>query len=104
MSEEKKRTKATTRDTKETEKVTDRLADVAKKQGVEVPAVKLFQSIKLGSKGQNVKNVQTLLKIQADGSFGPATEKVVKSFQKKEGLKITGIIDEETFRRIKGVK
>ena len=80
------------------------LADVAKSQGVQVPAVKLFKSIKVGSKGQRVKNIQTLLKINADGSFGPVTEKAVKVFQRKEKLKPTGIVDEETFRRLKGVK
>ena len=80
------------------------LADVAKSQGVQVPAVKLFKSIKVGSKGQRVKNIQTLLKINADVSFGPATEKAVKVFQRKEKLKPTGIVDEETFRRLKGIK
>ena len=80
------------------------LAEVAKSQGVSVPEVKLFKPIKVGSKGQGVKNVQTLLKINADGSFGPGTEKAVKAFQTKEKLKPTGIVDEETFRRLKGVK
>ena len=80
------------------------LAEVAKSQGVDVPAVKLFKAIKKGSKGQGVKNVQTALKLTADGDFGPGTEKAVKSFQTKEGLKATGIVDEETWRRLKGVK
>ena len=80
------------------------LAEVAKSQGVDVPEVKLFKPMKVGSKGQGVKNVQTLLKINADGSFGPGTEKAVKTFQTKEKLKPTGIVDEETFRRLKGVK
>jgi hypothetical protein len=79
------------------------LAEVAKSQGVDVPEIKLFKPIKVGSKGQGVKNVQTLLKINADGSFGPGTEKAVKAFQTKEKLKPTGIVDEETFRRLKGV-
>ena len=80
------------------------LAEVAKSQGVEVPPVKLFKPIKVGSKGQAVKNVQGLLKIEADGEFGPGTQKAVKAFQKKEALPVTGIVDEETFRRLKGVK
>lgn len=80
------------------------LAEVAKSQGVDVPEVKLFKSIKLGAKGQGVKNVQSLLKINADGSFGLATEKAVKAFQGTQKLKTTGIVDEETFRRLKGVK
>ena len=80
------------------------LAEVAKSQGVDVPAVKLFNPIKKGSKGQGVKNVQTLLKLTADGDFGPETEKAVKVFQTKEKLPVTGIVDEETFRHLKGVK
>jgi peptidoglycan hydrolase-like protein with peptidoglycan-binding domain len=80
------------------------LAAVAKSQGAEVPPVKLFTPIKKGAKGQSVKNIQALLKIGSDGEFGPGTEKAVKNFQKKEKLPTTGIVDEETFRRLKGVK
>jgi hypothetical protein len=80
------------------------LAEVAKSQGVEVPPVKLFTSYKKGSKGQGVKNIQTLLKLTADGDFGSGTETAVKNFQKKECLPVTGIVDEETFRHLKGVK
>ena len=80
------------------------LAEVAKSQGVEVPAVKLFKPIKKGAKGQAVKDIQALLKLNADGDFGPGTEKAVKAFQTKEKIKPTGIVDEETFRRLKGVK
>jgi hypothetical protein len=80
------------------------LAEVAKSQGVDVPPVKLFTPIKVGSKGQGVKNIQALLKLKADGDFGPGTEKAVKAFQSKEKLPVTGIVDEETFRHLKGVK
>lgn len=80
------------------------LAEVAKTQGVEVPPVKLFKPFKLGASGSSVKVVQQALKVTADGKFGPGTEKALKAFQKKEGLPVTGIVDEETYRRIKGVK
>ena len=76
------------------------LAEIVKKQGVEVPAVKMFKTLKKGSKGPNVKKFQEGLGIDADGSFGPGTEAAVKAFQKKESLPITGIVDEETYRRI----
>ena len=78
------------------------LAEVAKSQGVEVPEVKLFKPFKKGAKGKGVTNIQQALKLKADGEFGPATEKAVKAFQKKEGMPVTGIVDEETWRRIKG--
>jgi hypothetical protein len=61
-----------------------------------------FKPLKVGSKGQAVKNVQTYLKLKADGSFGPATQKAVKDFQKAKGLKETGIVDQVTFKALKG--
>jgi peptidoglycan hydrolase-like protein with peptidoglycan-binding domain len=38
--------------------------------------------LKKGSKGSNVKKVQTALKLKADGDFGPGTEKAVIAWQK----------------------
>jgi peptidoglycan hydrolase-like protein with peptidoglycan-binding domain len=80
------------------------LAEVVKSQGVEVPIVKLFKPFKKGSKGQGVKNIQTILKLKVDGDFGVETEVAVKAFQKKEKMSLTGVVDEETWRRMKGVK
>jgi hypothetical protein len=80
------------------------LAQVAKSQGVEVPPVKAWSPLKKGSKGVKVKEVQSALKITADGQYGEGTAKAVKNFQTKNNLKATGIVDEETYRQIKGVK
>lgn len=77
------------------------LAKVVKAQGVEVPKVQAWKPLKKGMKGPKVKEVQSLLKIDADGEFGPGTEKAIKAFQTKEKLKPTGIVDEETYRQIK---
>jgi peptidoglycan hydrolase-like protein with peptidoglycan-binding domain len=60
-----------------------------------------FTPLKKGSKGSGVKNVQTLLKLKADGDFGPGTEKAVKAFQKSKGLAETGIVDAITFKALK---
>jgi hypothetical protein len=60
-----------------------------------------FKPLKVGSKGQAVKNVQTLLGLKADGDFGPGTEKSVKSFQSSAGLKVTGIVDAATYKAVK---
>ena len=76
------------------------LAAIAAKQGVDVPAVKVFKPFKIGAKGPSVQKVQEGLGINADGQFGPGTEAAVKAFQKKESLPINGIVDEETYRRI----
>lgn len=80
------------------------LAAVAKSQGVQVPAVKMWSPIKKGSRGAKVEEIQSLLNIDADGDFGANTEKAVKAFQAKNKLNQTGIVDEETYRQLKGVK
>ena len=45
-------------------------------------ATPTFSPLKKGSKGPNVKKLQTALKLKADGDFGPGTEKAVIAFQK----------------------
>ncbi len=58
--------------------------------------------LKRGSTGDQVAAVQRRLKQWGyydgaiDGKFGPATEKAVKLFQKKNGLKVDGIIGDKT--------
>ena len=42
-----------------------------------------MNTIKLGSKGEDVKTLQRLLGLKVDGEFGTVTEKAVKEFQKK---------------------
>jgi len=64
-------------------------------------AAKVFNPLKVGSKGTGVKNVQKLLKLKADGSFGPGTEKAVKDFQTKKKLPATGIVDQATLKALK---
>ena len=48
--------------------------------------------LKNGSKGEEVKALQSKLGIAADGDFGPGTEKIVKEWQTKNGLTADGII------------
>lgn len=65
---------------------------------VEAPKVK--PTLKLGSKGGSVKTLQTRLGLTADGIFGPLTEKAVKDFQLKKGIVVTGVVTEETWKRL----
>ena len=60
-----------------------------------------FKPLKNGSKGQAVKNVQTLLGLKADGVFGSGTTKAVQDFQKKSGLAVNGVVDAITFKALK---
>lgn len=54
-------------------------------------------TLKRGSKGEDVKKLQKLLGITADGDFGPKTEAAVKEFQKKNGLVADGIVGPKTW-------
>jgi len=59
--------------------------------------------IKLGSRGQRVTQIQTLLGLKTDGVFGPNTELAVKLWQKKNGLKPDGIVGPKTWKKISEV-
>ena len=53
--------------------------------------------LKLGSKGDEVEDLQLYLKIKVDGDFGGKTEEAVKKFQKANNLKPDGIVGEKTW-------
>lgn len=57
-------------------------------------------TVKLGSKGQDVKLLQTRLNLQVDGIFGPITDEAVRDFQKKNGLVVDGIVGENTWQKL----
>lgn len=60
------------------------------------------ETLKRGSRGELVKQVQTKLKSwgyytgSVDGIFGSGTESAVKAFQKKNGLTVDGIVGKKT--------
>ncbi|MFW5473697.1 peptidoglycan-binding domain-containing protein [Knoellia sp. CPCC 206450] len=67
------------------------------------PAVPPYpgKQLRRGAKGAAVKQLQARLKargwsIKVDGSFGPATEKVVRQFQANKGLRVDGIVGRAT--------
>lgn len=49
-------------------------------------------TLRVGSKGEAVKAVQTAVKVTADGSFGPMTAAAVKAFQASNGLTADGVV------------
>lgn len=64
--------------------------------------------LKKGSKGSAVKDLQTKLnkaktkpELKVDGIFGPLTDKAVRVYQKKNGLKVDGKVGEYTLATIK---
>jgi peptidoglycan hydrolase-like protein with peptidoglycan-binding domain len=58
--------------------------------------------LKNGSKGEDVKKLQTKLGLTADGAFGPGTEKVVKEWQSANGLTADGIVGDGTWSKMFG--
>lgn len=54
-------------------------------------------TLKRGSRGAEVKTLQSKLNLMADGIFGPLTEEAVKEFQKSKGLKADGIVGAQTW-------
>lgn len=58
--------------------------------------------LKVGSKGEDVKKLQSKLGLGSDGIFGRGTEESVKSFQLKNGLTPDGIVGEQTWQKIMG--
>ena len=64
--------------------------------------------LKRGMKGETVAAVQVLLivagqDIEADGSFGPATEAAVKAYQRAGGLSVDGSVGPAAWARLRGV-
>lgn len=83
---------------------------VEKEEAKETSGVTL-PTLKSGSKGNQVKAVQALLKGYGyglgiwgvDGDFGAATVEAVKKFQKKKGLTANGIVDAKTWAALLGL-
>lgn len=65
--------------------------------------VKVMRTVKKGSSGEDVKQLQTMLNALgydcglADGKFGTKTDTAVRAFQKKEGLMIDGVVGKQTW-------
>ena len=56
--------------------------------------------LKKSSTGDDVKKLQTFLGCDADGVFGTATEKLVKTWQNKHDLVADGIVGDKTWEKM----
>src|SRR5207302_1500740 len=54
------------------------------------------------AKGEQVKQMQTDLGVNADGNFGPKTEAAVRAFQRDHGLVPDGIVGPQTWAALDG--
>ena len=58
--------------------------------------------LKVGSKGNEVKQLQEKLGLSADGSFGPGTEKAVKEWQTSNGITADGVVGDGPWSKMFG--
>jgi putative chitinase len=58
--------------------------------------------LKVGSKGDDVKKLQSKLGLAADGAFGPGTEKAVKKWQIDHDLNPDGVVGDGTWSKMFG--
>lgn len=59
-----------------------------------------MQTLKKGSKGEEVKLLQSVLNLIPDGIFGAITEEAVKNFQRGAGLVPDGIVGKLTWAKL----
>lgn len=65
----------------------------------------LGSALEYGDKGKNVEDAQMLLqlagsKIKVNGEFTIGMTTAVKAFQKRNKLKVTGVIDQKTWEKL----
>lgn len=56
-----------------------------------------MQTLRKGSRGNDVRTLQRILHLQEDGIFGDITKEAVVAFQKENGLVADGIVGEKTW-------
>jgi peptidoglycan hydrolase-like protein with peptidoglycan-binding domain len=61
-----------------------------------IPGYKTTATLRQGSKGEAVKQLQYRLHIKADGIFGSGTKSAVQKFQKSKKLSADGIAGKQT--------
>ena len=71
----------------------------------QVQASRPLPTLRLGSKGDDVKYLQDLLNyygytVTVDGIFGKKTEAAVKQFQKSRKLTVDGIVGQKTWNAL----
>lgn len=64
------------------------------------PSETFKSNLKFGSKGDDVKKIQSKLGVTSDGFFGKVTLNAVKEFQTKNNLKSDGIVDVKTWEKL----
>ena len=66
------------------------------------PRAPVTQTLRVGSRGDGVKQMQRKLGIAADGVFGPGTAKAVKAWQEANGLTPDGVMGPKSLAKMFG--
>lgn len=78
----------------------DLLMTAEKPSEAPAPAAGTPLTLLKGSRGDDVKRVQHILNITADGVFGPQTDGAVRSFQIAHGLTVDGVVGVKTWTKL----
>ncbi|WP_091024498.1 peptidoglycan-binding domain-containing protein [Bacillus sp. UNCCL81] len=54
----------------------------------------------MGSKGKDVERIQRAVKVQVTGVYDEVTRKEVKENQERKGLKVDGVVSQQTWSKI----
>ncbi|HCE60779.1 MAG TPA: hypothetical protein DER11_05185 [Janibacter terrae] len=65
-----------------------------------IPDPTEYPTLRVGSSGPDVKLAQEVIGVTADGAFGPATQTALKTWQRTNGVKVTGVLDDATWNRM----
>jgi FMN phosphatase YigB (HAD superfamily) len=76
----------------EDKNLTETIRRVKTLMGLKETVVDIKDTLKVGSKGDGVEEIQKILNIPKDGKYGPQTKGCVKDFQKKQGITDDGIV------------
>lgn len=66
-----------------------------------------LKELRANSRGEQVKALQRLLvgfgyDLKVDGAFGTITDRTVRTFQRKNGLSVDGVVGEKTWNKLLG--
>lgn len=92
--------------TRHHKKVLDSIRAMAKALGEPMPdgSEPIADTVELGATGDRVKQIQCVVGVKQDGSFGPKTQAAVMVWQRQHGLKADGKVGPITWTAMFGVK
>ncbi|GAB3113928.1 hypothetical protein GCM10027055_19170 [Janibacter alkaliphilus] len=59
-----------------------------------------YPTLRQGASGSDVALAQKVIGVSADGEFGPATFTALKTWQRKNDVKVTGVLDKATWNKM----